>query len=135
MATRMLSSMDEAVRDGNRRKAGALVGFAKEYDTVFEVVGAQVGLCEGLAKCMLRAASGAGLEDVESPEPTEAIMEAFRRWDVDGNGTIEREEFETLLKKLDPRFTTEVVERLFEEADTKRNGVIEYEEFVDWLFR
>jgi len=145
LQTRMHTSMDEAARAGNRRKAEALVKFATEYDAVLTAVDQKMDLCDVLAKDLMRVASGTGLdvgedfmaEDLRSLESfmsTEAVKEAFLKWDTTGTGSIKLEDFERVIKTLDPRFSQDTVQALFDAADMNSNGEIDYEEFLQWLF-
>merc|ERR1712190_245016 len=60
--------------------------------------------------------------------------EAFKTWDVDGNGTISQLELSCVLKNLDSSLTYDAIEKLFHAADTNHDGSISYEEFISWLF-
>merc|ERR1712216_495110 len=64
----------------------------------------------------------------------ESCMNAFRRFDLDGNGTIERSELGKLLRsgQLDDEIDAdpEDMEELFNELDTNRDGKIDFDEFM-----
>jgi len=62
------------------------------------------------------------------------IQSAFRAWDTDNNGQIEKEELANLFKTLGRDFTDKEYEELFAVADTNSDGKINYEEFVAWMF-
>lgn len=59
----------------------------------------------------------------------------FKMFDIDGNGVIDGREIETILKALDPSWTSEKVQQILEEADLNRDGRIDYEEFLTWTFK
>jgi len=67
----------------------------------------------------------------------ERIKECFRKFDVDDNGFISKNELRLLLQMLDKstELKEEEVDQCLHEADTNGNGAIEYNEFVDWLMR
>jgi calmodulin len=60
--------------------------------------------------------------------------EIFELFDLDGNGTIESSELQTVLSQvLGERLTSDEVSELILEADTNKNGVIEINEFIEIL--
>eukprot|EP00928_Gymnodinium_smaydae_P047898 TRINITY_DN319_c0_g1_i1.p1 TRINITY_DN319_c0_g1~~TRINITY_DN319_c0_g1_i1.p1 ORF type:complete len:530 (+),score=113.16 TRINITY_DN319_c0_g1_i1:171-1760(+) len=64
----------------------------------------------------------------------EVISEAFSYFDADGNGSLDRSEFENALRSLDPTlFTPARVDRLLAAADADGDGEIYYGEFCAWL--
>ena len=75
-----------------------------------------------------------------APAKTEAgLMQAFRVFDKDGSGTIEREEFLAIMttplsnganSPSAALVTREQAEMLFDEIDTDRSGVVEESEFA-----
>lgn len=72
-------------------------------------------------------------ETKERDSKAETVAAVFRRWDQDGNGTIDQSEFTRFLVKLG--MTEDEAKLMFESADANKNGVVEYEEFVDWIFQ
>lgn len=64
------------------------------------------------------------------------VMECFRRFDVDGNGMIERWEFKEVLQRLDDKgaFTDEAIEMLFVAADADKDDRVNFEEMLRWIF-
>eukprot|EP00746_Dinoflagellata_sp_MGD_P009144 gnl/MRDRNA2_/MRDRNA2_118473_c0_seq1.p1 gnl/MRDRNA2_/MRDRNA2_118473_c0~~gnl/MRDRNA2_/MRDRNA2_118473_c0_seq1.p1 ORF type:complete len:166 (-),score=49.55 gnl/MRDRNA2_/MRDRNA2_118473_c0_seq1:2-499(-) len=62
------------------------------------------------------------------------IKEAFRLWDQDGNGKIEKVELERVLAHLNPTFTKQDITAIIKQADKNKDGVIDYEEFIEWLY-
>mmetsp|Transcript_10706 Transcript_10706/g.11974 ORF Transcript_10706/g.11974 Transcript_10706/m.11974 type:complete len:173 (+) Transcript_10706:93-611(+) len=63
----------------------------------------------------------------------EKVVEVFRAWDRDGDGTISRDELERVLIVLNPSFTKKDMSKVMKAADKNGDGVIDYEEFADWL--
>lgn len=57
------------------------------------------------------------------------IRLAFRAFDLDGNGQIDRDELKQVLEKLGESLTDEEIAEMIAEADTNGDGVISYEEF------
>merc|ERR1719157_33738 len=63
------------------------------------------------------------------------VISTFRLFDRNGDGTIDREELEMVLKLLDPQMWTDAnVEKLLKGADANGDGVVQYEEFIGWTF-
>lgn len=63
----------------------------------------------------------------------DAVVQAFNAWDVDGDGTITKEELGRVLRQLNPRFTEKTSDKMMSEIDTNGDGVIDINEFVAWL--
>ncbi|CAD7704577.1 unnamed protein product [Ostreobium quekettii] len=62
-------------------------------------------------------------------DPEEELRHAFRSFDIDGNGSISREELRQALTGLGIKLTAEEVDEMFREGDQNGDGVIDYEEF------
>eukprot|EP00931_Biecheleriopsis_adriatica_P031390 TRINITY_DN18411_c0_g1_i1.p1 TRINITY_DN18411_c0_g1~~TRINITY_DN18411_c0_g1_i1.p1 ORF type:complete len:211 (-),score=43.79 TRINITY_DN18411_c0_g1_i1:244-876(-) len=60
------------------------------------------------------------------------VKEAFKKWDITGDGMISRYELHAALTKLGMR--EESVEKLFNTADLSRDGFLQLEEFMEWIF-
>ena len=60
----------------------------------------------------------------------EEYTEAFKVFDREGNGTINREELKLILTTLGEGLKPEDVEYMLRDADIDRNGFIEYKSFV-----
>lgn len=69
-------------------------------------------------------------------EQTDKEMEELRRQfeccDLNGDGFIDREEFHSLLQKLDGNVSREECLLDFEVADTEGDGYIGFKEFIVW---
>lgn len=62
------------------------------------------------------------------------ILDIFKEWDSDSNGSISKEELRTAMKKVcTGRLTDEDIDKLLAEADKNGDGVIDYEEFLAFL--
>ena len=59
------------------------------------------------------------------------VIAAFKSFDVDHDGSINMQEFKTILTKLGDRFTDEECMAVFREADLDHNGTLDYHEFVE----
>lgn len=57
----------------------------------------------------------------------------FNEYDLSGNGTLDKKEFQLAMKHTNQNLTDEQIEKLFNQIDLNRNGVIEYEEFMQGL--
>eukprot|EP00415_Alexandrium_ostenfeldii_P004928 UN4928 len=81
-----------------------------------------------LTQAMRDAVKG-GTEGDESK-----MLDAFKEWDLDSNGSISKEELRTVLKKVcTGGLTDEDIDKLLVEADKNGDGVINYEEFLAFL--
>jgi len=58
------------------------------------------------------------------------ISKAFRAFDADGSGTIERSEFVNVMTRGDTKLTAEQAGMLFDEMDEDRSGFVDAEEFA-----
>eukprot|EP00727_Mastigamoeba_balamuthi_P006575 m51a1_g2538 hypothetical protein (365) ;mRNA; f:257543-259033 len=67
-------------------------------------------------------------------EDFELAQEKFRKYDVDGNGTIDREEFSVIVDELNPNkgamFRKRTAEMLFNRFDTDKSGDLDEIEFL-----
>eukprot|EP00933_Yihiella_yeosuensis_P074135 TRINITY_DN8296_c1_g1_i1.p1 TRINITY_DN8296_c1_g1~~TRINITY_DN8296_c1_g1_i1.p1 ORF type:complete len:1087 (-),score=248.94 TRINITY_DN8296_c1_g1_i1:268-3528(-) len=61
------------------------------------------------------------------------MEEAFKAWDVDKNGSIEKDELARVLQALMPNFSDRDMTELMRIVDKNGNGVIEYAEFCEWI--
>ena len=56
------------------------------------------------------------------------VMDLFRDWDADGNGTINKKEFRKAIKALGADVPREEVDKLFDEFDADGGGLLEAKE-------
>ena len=59
----------------------------------------------------------------------EDIYQAWRRFDVTGDGSIEAREFKHVMTSLNEAFTDELVEQMLIEADIDGDGKVTFEDF------
>ena len=59
----------------------------------------------------------------------EGLQMAFRAFDIDGNGKIDRDELAQVMKNLGQELSAEEIEAMMKEADTDGDGTIDFEEF------
>ena len=64
----------------------------------------------------------------------EEMLEAFRVFDTDGNGSITADELRQIFNNLGEKSTEEEIADMIEEADTDGDGEINYQEFVAMMF-
>lgn len=62
------------------------------------------------------------------------VLKAFKRVDLNGNGSIEEAELTELLEELDGTFSQSDIEAIIHAADFNKDGRVQYEEFVAWIF-
>ena len=67
------------------------------------------------------------MRDVDTEED---IVEAFRVFDKDGNGTISAAELRHVMTNLGEKLTDEEIDEMIREADVNGDGVIDYREFT-----
>ena len=60
----------------------------------------------------------------------EDIIEAFRVFDKDGNGTISAAELRHVMTNLGEKLADEEVDEMIREADVNGDGIIDYKEFT-----
>ena len=58
------------------------------------------------------------------------IIEAFRVFDKDGNGTISAAELRHVMTNLGEKLTDEEGDEMIREADVNGDGIIDYKEFT-----
>lgn len=74
------------------------------------------------------------LDKYGPPVQVARVTKAFQLVDVDGDGSISPEEFETVLKTLNPEaFRGKSLDLLFNAADADHNGRLDLEEFLNFL--
>lgn len=62
------------------------------------------------------------------------VAEMFAKFDLNGDGTIERHELNQVLGKLDATlWSQENIEKLWEVLDSNGDGLVDYEEFGEWI--
>lgn len=71
-----------------------------------------------------------------SSETAERVAALFRRFDVNGDGCVDRAELAQVLRNLEPNAWPDArVDRLLAVVDVGRDGRIHYEEFIKWAFK
>ena len=68
-------------------------------------------------------------------EEQEIIKEVWYMFDIDKNGTIERDEFCQVLKELNINPGPEDMAEIFKELDNNSTGVIDYDEFLEFMIK
>ncbi|KAI9503594.1 calmodulin-like 3 [Coemansia spiralis] len=61
------------------------------------------------------------------------ILEAFRVFDIDGNGKIDADELRRIMTSIGEKLTEEEVEEMIREADVDGDNAINYEEFAKMI--
>ena len=65
-----------------------------------------------------------------SEDEVAEIKEAFKRMDVDGNGTVTSEELKKVMKEQGEKLPEAVIDVMVAMADTDSDGKINFEEFL-----
>lgn len=68
----------------------------------------------------------------DQSQQEKALWDAFQKFDANGDGKIQAEEFFKLMKSLGS-FTAKEIARLFSEADTDGSGGVDWREFLKWI--
>eukprot|EP00747_Dinoflagellata_sp_TGD_P139097 gnl/TRDRNA2_/TRDRNA2_175858_c2_seq1.p1 gnl/TRDRNA2_/TRDRNA2_175858_c2~~gnl/TRDRNA2_/TRDRNA2_175858_c2_seq1.p1 ORF type:complete len:239 (+),score=43.39 gnl/TRDRNA2_/TRDRNA2_175858_c2_seq1:241-957(+) len=63
----------------------------------------------------------------------DSIVDVFKQFDLDGNGTISRDELTRVLKSLNEAWDDAKCSAIFDAADADRDGAIDYTEFAAWV--
>ena len=63
------------------------------------------------------------------------LEESFEHFDKDGNGTVDRREFETALRELHFKPTKSELSMLMDRFDSDGNGEIDFDEFIVMMGR
>jgi len=58
----------------------------------------------------------------------------FREFDVNGDGTIDRQELDNVFTSMGKHFSKEELDRMIALADKDKSGTLDYEEFVKKVF-
>lgn len=86
-----------------------------------------------MAKSLGISAQEMDLLDAHASRNTDGIMEkykeAFKSFDTDGSGTIDRNELRGVLENGDQHFSEAELDKFLNEADTDGDGTIDYDEF------
>lgn len=67
-------------------------------------------------------------------KPSSVIKHRFKRLDKNGDGFLDLEELEDLLRAGNPDIAQWELQLLFEAVDKSKDGRVEFEEFVDFVF-
>merc|ERR1711998_607870 len=82
-----------------------------------------------LAYSSKAARSRVSMQELMTPAKLEA---AFARFDSDGSGQVDLEEFMSKMKQLDMPFSDMELEQMFNEMDDSSNGGVDGEEFKSY---
>lgn len=67
---------------------------------------------------------------IKETDTEEEVINAFRVFDKEGNGSISTLELKHIMTTLGDKITEEEIDEMLREADINGNGFINYEEFV-----
>ena len=69
----------------------------------------------------------------DSPtDKTDALFRLFVRFDTNGDGLVDENEFRKILQRLGGNSSDEVLSLEFAAIDTNADGVVGFQEFKDW---
>lgn len=72
-------------------------------------------------------------DSVRKEDEEKTLMRAFKLFDKDNNGTIERAELERITTQLGEKLTDEELEQMFKLVDSNKDGKIDYREFIKYV--
>jgi len=102
-------------------------------ESMYAKTTAQIAVAEADAEAHEAALSS--LLDGMSQEDLEAtLMNVFKQADADGNGTLDRKEFQACLRSADLGLKNKQIKALMAQTDIDGDGKITYEEFVPTCF-
>lgn len=73
------------------------------------------------------------MDDISDGVRQEFMHAMFKRADTNGNGTLSRPEFGSMLRKVFNTLSHDSIEQLMREVDVNKTGDIDYNEFATWL--
>lgn len=68
-------------------------------------------------------------------DPEKELRDAFRVFDTDNSGSIDRKELKRLMKKLGQALSESELDAMMDEVDTNGDGEISFEEFKELMVR
>ena len=68
------------------------------------------------------------------PENEHDICDAFKEFDVDGNGMISLRELKKMMTGMGEKLSDEEFDYMLKEANVSMNGDVKYEDFVKSVF-
>eukprot|EP00586_Coscinodiscus_wailesii_P010359 CAMPEP_0172501246 /NCGR_PEP_ID=MMETSP1066-20121228/147664_1 /TAXON_ID=671091 /ORGANISM="Coscinodiscus wailesii, Strain CCMP2513" /LENGTH=735 /DNA_ID=CAMNT_0013275917 /DNA_START=157 /DNA_END=2364 /DNA_ORIENTATION=+ len=60
------------------------------------------------------------------------MSSVFKKFDKDGNGSIDRKELKALLESIEPSTTDKDIDQAMKELDSDQNEIITFDEFSEW---
>lgn len=67
-----------------------------------------------------------------STDKTDALFRRFMRFDTNGDGLVDENEFRKIIQELGGNSTDEVLSLEFAAIDTNTDGMVGYQEFKNW---
>ncbi|XP_057303203.1 calmodulin-A-like [Hydractinia symbiolongicarpus] len=67
---------------------------------------------------------------IKNVDDNSEMLQAFRMFDTEGNGTIKTTEFRNILLAINDQFQKEEIDEMLKDADPEKKGVIEYQKFI-----
>lgn len=65
-----------------------------------------------------------------SSEEIEAFIDAFKKFDLDGNGSIDSKELQTVVKDMGENIPAAEIQQQINEVDLDKSGTVEFNEFL-----
>jgi Ca2+-binding EF-hand superfamily protein len=117
--------------DGRLRAGDGGVGThqvpARSYPCMLAPLGASPAARRA---CWWRGVRCGRARKMKDQDTEDDIIEAFRVFDKDGNGTISAAELRHVMTNLGEKLTDEEVDEMIREADVNGDGIIDYKEFT-----
>ena len=129
LKNRLSADSGAGAKAGGAKAAGALSGLSK-----LRKVGKQVVAANRLGG-YVKTDTGRKPEEARKKLEKKQLKAVWRSIDIDGGGTLDRDELREVLKKMGKKLTASQLTRTMNEIDGDGSGEVEFHEFEAWWDR
>ncbi|XP_045186569.2 calmodulin-A-like [Mercenaria mercenaria] len=107
---------------------------AKEIDNLLKEMNVKRGQdidFEKFKKCVEKYYEN----ELDQDSEEKRLSNAFKIFDKNGNGTVEKGELKKVLTSIGDKLTDAEVDQMFREADINKDGLIQYKEFTKMFLK